>query len=286
MLVEELLERENIRYRKAGKDVLVKCLSPDHEDNNPSMRVDKITGAFNCFSCGFKGNIYTHFDESIDLVGIKVIQLKKKISEVLSNELSLPKGRESFKRKHRGIAAETYEYFEAFTHDDYDGRIVFPIYDISGRLLSCLGRFAFSDAKPKYLWDPPIAQTPVYPPKPETHQSSVVVVEGIFDVLNLWDKGMKNVVCTFGKNMGSTKKQQRRLRNMEQFIPLKIQGVKKLYILYDSGAWNDAEALANLLKDLFIVEVVKYPEFSDEKDAGNLTREEVDELKRFIYEKE
>ena len=34
-----------------GKDYVVSCLNPEHDDKNPSMRIDQITGIFNCFSC-------------------------------------------------------------------------------------------------------------------------------------------------------------------------------------------------------------------------------------------
>ena len=58
MNVEDLLVDKKIPYYAKGKDYLVQCLNPEHDDNNPSMRIDQITGIFNCFSCGFKGSIY------------------------------------------------------------------------------------------------------------------------------------------------------------------------------------------------------------------------------------
>jgi len=285
MKVEDLLTREKLRYKSAGKDVLIKCLNPEHQDTHPSMRIDKITGMFNCFSCGFKGNLFTHFNESVDTVGIKVLQLKEKISGILNNEMLLPRGKEPFIRKHRGISGKTYEYFEAFSHDDYDGRIVFPIRDITGRLLAVLGRYAFSEASPKYLFDPPQVELSIFPARPEMYKETVIVVEGIFDVLNLWDKGIKNVVCTFGKNMGETKNKLKRAKNINKFLPLKIQGAKKLYILYDEGAQTSEDKMVKLLEGLFIVEAVKYPAFTKDKDAGNLNQEEVNALKEYIYDK-
>ena len=284
MQVEELLDRENLRFKSAGKDVLIRCLNPEHQDTHPSLRIDRITGVFNCFGCGFSGNIFTHYNESVDTLGIKVLQLKKKISGIVNNEMLLPLGREPFKRDHRGISGETYEYFEAFIHDNYDGRIVFPIRDITGRLLSLMGRYAFSDASPKYLVDPPHAELPIFPPKPEVYKDSIIIVEGLFDMLNLWDKGIKNVVCGFGKGLGDAKKRKSRSRNIQKFLPIKIQGVKQIFILYDYGAEKSEENLADLLQDLFIATPLAYPEFSTNKDAGNLNQEEVDKLKEYIYE--
>lgn len=284
MQVIELLEREELRYKTAGKDILVHCLNPEHEDNNPSMRIDKLTGLFNCLSCGFHGNIFTHYNESVDTLGIKILSLKKKISGIIKNELLLPLGKEVFARKHRNISGETYKYFNAFTHDSYDGRIVFPIHDITGKLLALIGRYAFSDASPKYLIDPPHVELPLFPPDPTIYRDSIVLVEGVFDVLNLWDKGLTNVVCTFGKSLGETKKRSRRVTNLQKFIPYKIQGVKKIYILYDMGANRSANRLKDLLDELFIVEVIEYPGFTKDKDAGDLKEHEVKELREYIYE--
>lgn len=284
MQVEELLHKENVFYKHAGKDILVNCLNPDHTDSHPSMRIDKITGLFNCFSCGFKGNIFTHYNESINVLGIQAQQLKKKISNILKNEILMPLGTEPFRRKHRGISAQTYKEFEAFLHDEYEDRIVFPIRDITGKLIALMGRYAFSDASPKYLIHPPGADMPLFPPKPILYKDTVILVEGIFDVLNLYDKGLTNVICGFGKSLGESKKRLKKEHNINKFLPLKIQGIKKIYILYDLGAIKSARKLANLLEDLFIVEVVEYPLFTEDKDAGNLNQDEVDQLRKYLYD--
>ena len=52
MTVEELLVEEKIAFKQSPADFVVHCLNPEHDDSNPSMRIDKITGVFNCFSCG------------------------------------------------------------------------------------------------------------------------------------------------------------------------------------------------------------------------------------------
>ena len=41
MNVEELLIEKDIEYTSKGKDFIVRCLSKDHDDHNPSMRIDK-----------------------------------------------------------------------------------------------------------------------------------------------------------------------------------------------------------------------------------------------------
>ena len=59
MIAEELLQKKGIQYQISGKDAKIHCLSPDHDDTHPSMRVDRITGVFHCFSCGYNCLLYT-----------------------------------------------------------------------------------------------------------------------------------------------------------------------------------------------------------------------------------
>jgi hypothetical protein len=46
MNVDEILHKHKIVYRNQGADYVVACLNPEHDDSNPSMRIDKITGIF------------------------------------------------------------------------------------------------------------------------------------------------------------------------------------------------------------------------------------------------
>ena len=46
MTVEELLQSKDVYFIPKGADALVRCLNPDHDDRNPSMRIDRITGVF------------------------------------------------------------------------------------------------------------------------------------------------------------------------------------------------------------------------------------------------
>ena len=58
MKVVDILQERKLEFKVSGRDYLVRCLNPEHEDRNPSMRIDNITGIFNCFSCGYKGNLF------------------------------------------------------------------------------------------------------------------------------------------------------------------------------------------------------------------------------------
>ena len=55
MKIENLLESRGISFKDKGKDLLVVCLNPDHDDSSPSMYIDKEQGIYHCYACGFKG---------------------------------------------------------------------------------------------------------------------------------------------------------------------------------------------------------------------------------------
>ena len=233
MTVEELLVSRQVYFVPKGADAIVTCLNPEHADSSPSMRIDKITGIFNCFSCGYKGNIFTHFGEKANQLQLRRELIKKRIREKRSESvgLSFPKGSIPYVGNWRDIKPETYKRFEAFQHHDTDhiGRVVFPVRDISGRIVSFNGRHT-TGGTPKYMISPAGAKLPLYPIV-EPIQGSIILVEGIYDMVNLHDKGLTNAVCTFGtKNI-----------NEDKLRMLSIQGVEEVIIFFDGDtAGQDA----------------------------------------------
>ena len=56
--VLDLLKDKGVPFQISGKDYVTKCFNPEHDDTNPSFRIDRMTGIAHCFSCGFKTNIF------------------------------------------------------------------------------------------------------------------------------------------------------------------------------------------------------------------------------------
>ena len=75
MTVSELLISKNIVSNTSGESLLIKCLNPEHEDNNPSMRINATTGDSHCFACGYSVNIYRYFGIQLNKVNTKVFTL-------------------------------------------------------------------------------------------------------------------------------------------------------------------------------------------------------------------
>jgi len=276
--VLDIINKNNLAFTVSGRDYLIKCLNPDHEDTNPSFRVDRISGVAHCFSCGFKTNIFKYFGIFSNPVPIRILGLKEKLKKLrLPVEQELPIGHTPWTKPFRGISSQTLKYFEAFYTNQVEklqDRIIFPISDITNRIQVFVGRHTLSNGNPKYLNYPSGIELPVYPSYLNKPEKSIVLVEGIFDMLNLYDKGLKNAICCFGTNtlQNSTK---------QKLLPFKAQGVTHIFILFDGDEAGEkaAKQLKPVLEqDEFLVEIIKLP---DGVDPGELSKEDVDSIREY-----
>lgn len=274
-MIDEILKSHGIEFKPSGKDYVIRCLSPDHEDRNPSLRVDKTTGIFNCLSCGFSGNIFDHFGEKANWLQIRREKVKNLILDKLRETvgLNIPENAVPFDREWRGISAETFKKFEAFQHNspEYIGRVVIPVRNITGKIVAFCGRHQGQET-PKYLFNPAGAKLPLFPTvKPI--QGRVILTEGIMDMMNLHDKGLTNAMCAFGVNKVT----------VEMLNVLKIQGVSGVDVFFDNDEAGQAGA-SKLLELLERNELLKRNiTFGNTKDPGELTALQVIKLKEELY---
>ena len=276
MNVEELLNSKSIPYIPKGGDFVVSCLNPEHPDRNPSMRIDQITGIFNCFSCQYKGNLFTHFGERPNQMELRRQMIKKKINEKRAESIGLmfPEGALPYVGNWRDIRPETYKNFEAFMHSgkEFINRIVFPVRDRTGNIRAFVGRHT-AMGTPKYLNSPPGAKMPLFPTVRPIN-SSIILVEGIFDMLNLHDKGLTNAVCCFGvKNVDEDK-----------LSILAMQGVDNIDIFLDNdeAGQGAAERIKGMCEKAGLT--TRNIAFGDKhQDAGALTAQQVTKLKSKLY---
>ena len=274
MNVVNILEDKGIHYLPKGSDYLVSCLNPEHADRNPSMRIDQITGIFNCFSCGYKGNLFNHFGERANQLQMRREMFKRKIIQKRSESvgLSFPQNCLPYLGNWRDIKPETYRKFEAFQNQgkDFAGRINFPIRDISGKIVAFQGRHT-TNGLPKYKFSPPGARLPFFPIV-EFINSSVVLVEGMFDMLNLHDKGMTNAVCCFGTNNF----------NETKLAMLAVQGAEYVDVFFDGddAGQKASEQVVSMCEKVGLV--ARNIHLKD-TDPGALTQASIDKLMRKLY---
>lgn len=279
MKVEDLLTSKGIEYTNAGSDLLITCLNPQHIDASPSLRVDRETGTMHCLACGFgKGipSIFQYFNKELPRSHGRLAKIRGMIREfnTMNQDLAIPENSIPFKDDYRGISGKTYEKYFAFQQQtDWESRIVFPIYDATGKNKAFLGRTQLGDAKPKYLVRPSNVPLPLFPHR--TGESIIVLVEGLFDMLNLEDKGMHNSVCCFGTHQFSANNIR------DKLLPLEVGGVTNIVILFDNDESGNksAEFLFKLIRDKTdITPVIGNFLITSGKDPGDLTLEEVESL--------
>ena len=279
--IEDILREESIQYRDKGKDVLIKCLNPEHDDDTPSLFVHKETGKFHCFSCGYKGNLYRHFGIFVSPVKDLVYQVGQQIMTLQSEStgLEIPVASVPFAEDYRGISAQAYIDHDAFidSNEEYEGRIMFPIRDSTGKIILFNGRNQHSKVPPKYKYFPYGVALPVFP----THSgvSYNILVEGMLDYLNLYDKGMENVSTCFGTNSLTASTVEGKLLHQV------LSGVSTFVLLFDNdkAGWEGAKKVQKALTEKLKVDVIIANHLlPDNEDPGSLNSMAVTILDRKI----
>lgn len=275
----ELLDLKGIPYKDTGGDVLIHCLNPEHEDKNPSLRVDPETGVFHCLSCGFgKGipSVFHYFNEEHYRQSPRLLNIKRRISDIRvgTTNIPIPESAMMFDQDFRGIKKEVLQKYFAFQQtEDWEGRIVFPITDAVGRNIMFLGRNINSSAPPKYMVRPRKVSPPIFPVR--YGAPALILVEGIFDMLNLEDKGLDNASCCFGTHQFTPE------NLADKFMPFVIAGTKFIIILLDNDPSGNkaAEKLAKLIREKTRLRpIVANYLLPNDKDPGDLDKSEVDRI--------
>lgn len=278
--VEQLLKDKGVVYHDKGKDLLVKCFNPDHDDENPSMRIDREDGQFQCFGCGYKGNVFSRFNRYRNIFSSKVRDVHKIIQELRKASwagFEIPSDAIMFSGVFRGIPAHIMSKFDAFTTKDIgmEDRMVFPISDHMGSIVGFQGRYTRTNVPPKYRMYPAEVSLPWYPApnKITMINNSIVLTEGLLDALYLHGKGITNAVTIFGTksiNFDTV---------LDLLTPFMLSGCQKVYILMDgdSAGWSAAEHIEKMIKhrtellvEIYTLEEGVDPATMDEAEINKL----------------
>lgn len=282
--VQELLLEKKIHFRPVGNgNFLVSCLSPTHEDKNPSMRINGATGVAVCFSCGYSLNLYTHFGILDNKVNAKAHKVLMSIDRLRNREITIPKGSSPITKPFRGISLDTLSKYKAFTNPVmFIDSVCFPLYNASGKLKAFIARDKES-AHSKYKIFPPGAVLPYFPSKPKPANGTIIIVEGIIDALRAIDNGLNCCVATLGINL-----------NKQQFSDLitnlKLAGATRVVLAYDNDkAGQDAcnRMQAKLEKHFPIIEIFDWVDSGgnslDIKDFGDADKQTISLIAEKIF---
>ena len=151
---------------------------------------------------------------------------------------------------------------EARHYDRFRGRVIFPVHNVSGRVVAFGARALKKDDKPKYINSP---ETPVYHKSQVLYglyqakqairqQENCYLVEGYTDVTRLHQIGIENVVASSGTSLTT-----------EQ-VQLVGRFSKQLTVLYDgdlAGLQASLRGVDIILANGLDVKVVLFPEGHD-----------------------
>lgn len=261
-----------------------------------------------CFSCGHTtkdinqllddiGRPDLKVEETASFSPLEVPEFFGVEEDEIDDELEEVEMPEGYKRcyknrylKSRGFEFEDYDYFPVgttrglnFKFDDY---VIFPIID-NGKEVGYVSRHIWNKAdideynnrakrNGKYqirrynnsLENDFIKLLYNYDTIIEDETDTVIIVEGIFDVisltrkLDLYENNRVSVVATFGKKISDT-----------QIYKLQSKGVRTVVIGYDSDAMEAINKAANQLNEYFDVYIAKID--SDGKDWDEMPYEDI-----------
>jgi DNA primase len=228
----------------------------------------------------------------------KRVSTQRKTDATLKMPHSYPipiEGRNLAYLENRGIDVATCRYFDlSFCHRglfpysqngrqmymDFSRRIMIPIFDLDGNMVSFQGRDITGAAEKKYLFPPGFASTGevLFNGQNVINAERVVVGEGVFDVAAIkialdGEESLRDVVPigSFGKNISFGHERSQ----LARFIDLQSRGVKEVTIMWDGElkATDDAIRAGEMLKGIGMgVRIAALP---FEKDPNEILASEV-----------
>ena len=284
--VDRILEAANIvdviseyvSLRKAGTSY--KGLCPFHDDRTPSFSVSPAKGVYKCFSCGEAGNVVNFImkhDQMTYPEALKVLAKKYGIEvkerELTTEEKQLENERESMFLVKTGLC---FERENGELADRFNGRVIFPWLNVSGKVIAFGGRLLDSRTKgisQKYVNSPGSeiyqkdhALYGIYQAKKAIAKFDLVyMVEGYTDVVSMHQCGIENVVANSGTALSVFQ------------IKLLRRFTSNIVLLYDGDEAGQHAALRGtdmLLSEGMNVKVLLLPDGKDPDElARNLTAE-------------
>ncbi len=180
----------------------------------------------------------------------------------------------------RGLTKETIEHFGVGYHAGrgiMSGRIVIPIHNEQGELVAYAGRWPADEGWPegedKYKLPPGFHKSLVvfnlHRARDLARDQGLIVVEGFFDAMRLWQAGIRNAVALMGSSMSD---------EQERLIAAAVgpQGRVALMLDEDAAGWRCREEVLSRLSSHVYVKVVGLGEEGMQPDR--LSEEDIKRL--------
>lgn len=288
--MQMVLDRYGVNWlRKNGEEVRGRC--PIHQGEGQStFHAHLGKNAFNCFSCKARGNVLD-FVAAMEKCSVRDAGLKlqewfsispAKAGESPKNNPASGGAAEQNKPltfqlkgidheheylKTRGISTETAETFGVGFFSgkgSMSGRVVIPIHNEKGELVAYAGR-AVDDSEPRYKLPTGFHKSHVLYNLHRVTAAEVIIVEGFFDCMKVWQSLHPFVVALMGSSLSEYQEQL----ILSQFtkVTLLLDG--------DTAGREAAEAIAKRLVHRLHVRVV---DLLEGQQPDQLSKDQLDEL--------
>jgi DNA primase len=218
-----VLHHYGIECRSLNGLGVVQAWCPFHEDHRPSLSIFLENGWFNCFGCGWKGDLFD-FVQAIEEVDDPIELLIKTYQASQSTDIRYhPYGRKfrpssikglklvtSYEKGparypiRRGVSASVLNAFRVLW-DPNRYAVVFPV-RWQGKWVGYQMRYVFAQSEPKYLFSMGFPRASVLYYSAEygiEPRHPLLVVEGVFDALKAVTFGWTHVAATFGATLSA-----------------------------------------------------------------------------------
>ena len=211
-----------------------------------TTKYDKLYDAYNLSLKYFQNNL----NSAVGKIA-KNYLLNRKIDETLIKEFEIGLSLESRNDLTTLLTSKNYDLvtlnrigLSSDDHDIYNDRIMFPLYDVSGKCVGFSGRIYKDNGQNKYLNTREECRL----------KKSVIVMEGFMDVIRASSIGIKNTVALMGTAL--TKEQINLIKRLSNNIILCLDG--------DDPGQHATLNIGNMLFDEGIeVKVIRLPNPED-----------------------
>lgn len=265
--ISEVLEKHGIRTRSASR-YRIPC--PLHDGRGFNFQVDDDKGLFFCFVCHKGGSVVdlvAHLNsvsigEAINILSeqsgireynpmkIEANKLHDKVEEFKPKEIEVPvPDFETWELEegYRGLSKNAIKHFGLAS---CERGVFIPHYGLDGKVIGWAVRQTDPEAKPKYLNNKKYNNN--IPFGLYKNQDSiiekrfVIVVEGQFDSMTLWDNGFTNVVALCGST----------LKDAQAHLLLTLTDNMVLMLDGDRAGYLGAATIYEKWKSAFNIQVV------------------------------
>ena len=231
-----LMDYEHIDFKEALKYLgnRVGIDTGDIKVTKKTTKYDKFYEAYNFSLKYFQNNLNSSFGKIA-----KKYLLERKIDEALIKEFEIGLSLDKKDDLTKLLTSKNYDLvtlnrigLSSDNHDVYSNRIMFPLYDVSGKVVGFSGRIYNGEDQNKYV---NTKETDIFKKgemlyhyhkaKEECRiKKSVIVMEGFMDVIRASSIGIKNTVALMGTAL--TKEQINLLKRLSNNIILCLDGDK------------------------------------------------------------